>query len=88
MTASRTVLLGLDGATFTVLDPLMRDGVMPFLSEFVSSGARGDLQSVIPALTPPAWTSLTTGRSPGQPHNNFVTFDQPAANGGSRESRA
>ena len=72
MTANRTVLLGLDGATFTVLDPLMRDGNMPFLAEFVSTGVRGELQSVIPALTPPAWTSLTTGRSPG--HHGIFDF--------------
>jgi predicted AlkP superfamily phosphohydrolase/phosphomutase len=78
MTASRTVLLGLDGATFTVLDPLMRDGVMPFLAEFVASGVRGDLQSVIPALTPPAWTSLTTGRSPGH-HGIFDFFCKESA---------
>jgi predicted AlkP superfamily phosphohydrolase/phosphomutase len=69
---TRTLLLGLDGATFTVLEPLMRDGVMPFLREFVASGASGELQSVIPALTPPAWTSLTTGRSPG--HHGIFDF--------------
>lgn len=63
---ARTVLIGLDGATFSVLDPLMHDGVMPFLKDFVATGARAELRSVIPALTPPAWTSLLTGRSPGQ----------------------
>jgi predicted AlkP superfamily phosphohydrolase/phosphomutase len=68
----QTVLLGLDGATFTVLDPLMREGVMPFLKEFAASGVRGNLRSVIPALTPPAWTSLTTGRSPG--HHGIFDF--------------
>jgi len=72
MTPGRTVLLGLDGATFAVLDPLMRDGVMPFLADFVATGVRGELQSVIPALTPPAWTSLTTGRSPG--HHGIFDF--------------
>lgn len=71
--SGRTVLLGLDGATFAVLGPLMQEGVMPFLSEFVASGASGELQSVIPALTPPAWTSLTTGRSPGG-HGIFDFF--------------
>jgi predicted AlkP superfamily phosphohydrolase/phosphomutase len=73
----QTVLLGLDGATFTVLDPLMRDGVMPFLREFVASGVSGELRSVIPALTPPAWTSLTTGRSPGH-HGIFDFFCKEA----------
>jgi predicted AlkP superfamily phosphohydrolase/phosphomutase len=62
----RVLLIGLDGATFRVLDPLMRDGEMPFLRGLVESGARAELRSVIPALTPPAWTSLATGRSPGR----------------------
>ena len=74
----QTVLLGLDGATFTVLGPLMRDGVMPFLKEFAASGVSADLRSVIPALTPPAWTSLTTGRSPGH-HGIFDFFCKESA---------
>ena len=48
----RSVLIGLDGATFTILDQLMRDGVMPFLRSFVAEGVRAELRSVIPALTP------------------------------------
>lgn len=68
----RTVLIGLDGATWTVLDALMQDGTMPFLRDFVASGARAPLRSVIPALTPPAWTSLVTGRSPG--HHGIFNF--------------
>ncbi len=70
---TRTVLIGLDGATFSVLDMLMQDGVMPFLKGFVASGVRADLRSVVPALTPPAWTSLMTGRGPGQ-HGIFDFF--------------
>lgn len=67
----QAVLIGLDGATFTILDPLMEEGVMPCLRKLVRSGARAELSSVIPALTPPAWTSLMTGRSPG----NHGIFD-------------
>jgi predicted AlkP superfamily phosphohydrolase/phosphomutase len=70
---TRTVLIGLDGATFSTLDPLMQAAVMPFLESFVTSGVRAPLRSVIPALTPPAWTSLVTGRSPGQ-HGIFDFF--------------
>ncbi len=69
----QTILIGLDGATFTILDEMVRKGVMPFLRGFISSGVRADLRSVIPALTPPAWTSMTTGRSPGQ-HGIFDFF--------------
>jgi predicted AlkP superfamily phosphohydrolase/phosphomutase len=68
---ARTLLIGLDGATFSILDPLVRQGVMPYLQTLLSSGARAKLTSVIPPLTPPAWTSLMTGRSPG----NHGIFD-------------
>ena len=68
----RTVFIGLDGATFTILDPMMNKGVMPFLKDFLKSGARAELRSVIPPLTPPAWTSLVTGRSPG--HHGIFDF--------------
>jgi len=67
----KAVLIGLDGATFSILDPLMQEGVMPFLKSLIASGVRAELTSVIPALTPPAWTSLMTGRSPG----NHSIFD-------------
>lgn len=70
---NQTLLIGLDGATWTVLDPLMADGTMPFLREIVASGARAELRTIVPALTPPAWTSLMTGRSPGK-HGIFNFF--------------
>jgi predicted AlkP superfamily phosphohydrolase/phosphomutase len=73
----RTLLLGLDGATFTILDPLMAAGEMPFFKELVASGVRAELRSVVPALTPPAWTSLATGRSPGW-HGIFDFFGKDA----------
>jgi predicted AlkP superfamily phosphohydrolase/phosphomutase len=69
----RTLLIGLDGATFDVLDPLMQSGAMPFLKSFFAQGVRADLRTIVPALTPPAWTSLVTGRTPGQ-HGVFDFF--------------
>src|SRR5215475_4814640 len=61
----KTVLLGLDGATFSILDPLMDHGVMPFLKSFMDRGARCDLHSTALHLTPVAWTSMVTGMLPG-----------------------
>jgi predicted AlkP superfamily phosphohydrolase/phosphomutase len=60
-----TVLIGLDGATFTVLDPLMAEGHMPCLKALVDGGVRAELRSTPHPLTPPAWTTLMTGRNPG-----------------------
>jgi predicted AlkP superfamily phosphohydrolase/phosphomutase len=74
----RTLLIGLDGATFDVLDPLMQSGVMPFLQSFFAHGVRADLRTIVPALTPPAWTSLATGRTPGQ-HGVFDFFRMESA---------
>ena len=66
-----TLLIALDGATFTVLDPLMADGTMPFLRDLAGRGVRAGLMSTAHPLTPPAFTSMITGRSPG----NHGLFD-------------
>ncbi|MFQ5490429.1 MAG: alkaline phosphatase family protein, partial [Phycisphaerae bacterium] len=74
--SEQVVLFGLDGATYDVLDDLVRREVMPFLGRFQSAGARGVLRSTVPPLTPPAWLSMVTGRSPGA-HGifNFLRFE-------------
>lgn len=70
-----TLLIGIDGATFSVLDPLMQEGVMPFLRDLVSRGVRAELLSTPNPLTPPAWTSLATGQPPG--HHGIFDFIRP-----------
>ncbi|MFH1417783.1 MAG: alkaline phosphatase family protein [Planctomycetota bacterium] len=67
----RTVLIGVDGATFSVLDALVSGGQMPHLAAFMSNGVRAELLSTPHPLTPPAWTTLMTGRTPG----NHGIFD-------------
>jgi predicted AlkP superfamily phosphohydrolase/phosphomutase len=62
----RALLIGLDGATFDVLDRLVAEGTMPFLGTLMSSGSSARLRTVVPPLTPPAWTSLVTGVPPGR----------------------
>lgn len=72
----QVVIFGLDGATYTVLDDLMRRGLMPNFERFSREGVRASLRSTVPPLTPPAWTTLVTGRSPGA-HGifNFLQFE-------------
>src|SRR5262245_18851512 len=76
--SARVLLIGLDGGTFTTLDPLMDQGIMPFLKDFIAAGVCAPLRSVIPPLTPPGWTSLITGRTPGN-HGvmDFFRFESP-----------
>ncbi len=73
----KVLIIGLDGATYTILDRLMADGVMPFLRDFIAQGVRAPLRTIIPALTPPAWTSLRTGVRPGK-HGIFDFFRKAA----------
>jgi predicted AlkP superfamily phosphohydrolase/phosphomutase len=63
--ARRVLIIGLDGATFDVLDPMMQQGRMPRLKSFLAEGTSGILRSTIPPITPAAWTTFMTGKSPG-----------------------
>jgi len=74
----KVLLVGLDGATFSVLDPMVARGVMPFLGRLLAGGVRANLRTIVPPLTPPAWTSLSTGRTPGH-HGvfDFFRMDSP-----------
>lgn len=62
----KVVFIGLDGATFDVLDPLMNQGLMPRLKRFIDDGVRGPLETTIPPITPTAWVSWMTGKNPGK----------------------
>ena len=60
------LVIGLDGATFDVLDVLFASGDMPVLAGLVERGAWGTLRSVVPPITPAAWSSFMTGKLPGK----------------------
>ena len=73
----RTILIGLDGGTSDIFDPLMGLGVMPFLEKFMKGGARAQLNSTVLPITCQAWPTLMTGRGPGS-HGifDFVRFER------------
>jgi predicted AlkP superfamily phosphohydrolase/phosphomutase len=62
--STRTLVVGLDGCSWNVLDPLLSSGRLPNLAELRSTGAHGVLESTIPFYTGPAWASFATGSSP------------------------
>ncbi len=65
------VVIGIDGASWNVLDVMIEAGDMPNLKRLVTSGVSGDLTSVIPPISAPAWTSFMTGKNPGK-HRIFA----------------
>jgi predicted AlkP superfamily phosphohydrolase/phosphomutase len=60
----RLLILGLDGATWTVLDAMRRRGVMPNLDRLFRGAATGTLRSSVPPMTAAAWSTMQTGCSP------------------------
>ncbi|MHC4698200.1 MAG: alkaline phosphatase family protein, partial [Planctomycetota bacterium] len=72
--ARRVLIIGLDGATFDVLDPMMAEGRMPRLKQVIESGASGVLRSTIPPITPAAWTTFLTGKQPGT--HGIIDFER------------
>src|SRR5437773_4588145 len=88
----KVVIIGLDAATWTLVRPWMSEGCMPNLAKLMKEGVSGTLRSILPPITPPAWTSFMTGKNPGK-HGifHFVetapdSYAMDYANGGSRRS--
>ena len=63
---AKVVCIGLDGATFDVIDPLVKSGKLPTLAKLMETGTRSTLRSTVPPLSAPAWVSFMTGTNPGQ----------------------
>lgn len=60
------VVIGIDSASFDVIEPLVNQGKLPVFARLMKDGAWGRLRSTFPPVTPPAWTSLVTGKNPGK----------------------
>lgn len=66
MSSTRVFVIGLDGATFDLLDPWIGEGRLPHFKRMMEKSTYGRLESTIPPITPPAWTSFMTGVNPGK----------------------
>ena len=75
----KVLLIGLDGADWTIVDPLMAAGKMPQLARLVAGGVRSDLLSITPMLSPVIWTSIATGVEPSR--HGILDFLAPAPSG-------
>lgn len=60
------LIIGLDGATWDLLDPWMAAGRLPNLAQLRREGQWGPLQSTVPPATLPSWSTFMTGVNPGK----------------------
>lgn len=63
---ARVFIVGLDGATFDLILPWIKEKRLPSLSYMMENGVYDELKSTIPILTPAAWSSFMTGKNPGK----------------------
>ena len=63
-TGVKVLLVGLDGADWQVINPLIEAGRLPNLKKLRAEGAWSDLRSANPMLSPLLWTSVATGVTP------------------------
>lgn len=84
----KVLVIGIDGATFRLMRPLMNQGYMPFLCQVERRGALGTLTTIYPPVTAPAWSSFMTGKNPGKHgvyeflHRKRGTLQQVPVNAG------
>jgi predicted AlkP superfamily phosphohydrolase/phosphomutase len=62
----KVLLIGLDGATWDLIEPWANQGHLPTFKMLIEEGVHGDLFSTIPAWTIPAWNAISTGKNPGK----------------------
>lgn len=62
----RVWVIGLDGATFDLIQPWVDQGLLPTFAQLMQEGTWGDVESTIPPITGPAWSSFMTGTNPGK----------------------
>jgi len=63
---NKILIVGLDGGSWNVLNPMFKKGLLKNLRNIIKNGASGILKSTHPPMTPPAWTSFLTGVNPGK----------------------
>jgi predicted AlkP superfamily phosphohydrolase/phosphomutase len=74
---NKTFIIGLDGTTFDVLNPLIADGLMPNIQRLISMGSSGELRSTVPPISGTSWLSFATGKNPKKTGAyDFLKFDR------------
>lgn len=72
---TRVLVVGWDGATWDLIDPLLASGRMPNLARMLARGSQAELESTVVPISSAAWVGAVTGRDPG--HSGVYGFFEP-----------
>jgi len=61
-----TIVIGLDGANWNLLEPWLEQGDLPNIQSLRDTGVSTDMQSCLPPVTCPNWRCYSTGKNPGK----------------------
>jgi predicted AlkP superfamily phosphohydrolase/phosphomutase len=90
----KVFVIGLDGATFSLIKPWADKGHLPCLKSLMGRGVHGVLLSTPEPSSAQAWSSFMTGKNPGKHGLYYFVERQPGSydlrltNGNAREGRA
>jgi predicted AlkP superfamily phosphohydrolase/phosphomutase len=68
----RVLLIGWDGATYDMIDPLIAAGKLPNLKRLMDEGLSLELESTMIPISAEAWTAAVTGKGP--PKTGIFSF--------------
>ena len=77
--AKRLLIVGWDAADWIIIDRLFASGRLPNLRRLVDAGARADLGTLEPKLSPLLWTSIATGKTADK--HGILNFVEPKPDG-------
>jgi len=78
--AKKVLLIGWDAADWKVATPLLEQGLMPALDDFINHGVMGNLATLQPILSPMLWNSIATGKRADK--HGIHGFTEPDPNSG------
>ncbi len=66
MSKQRVILIGIDGATWDLIDQFINQGLLPNFAKLKQKGSWGVLKSTVPCYSPLAWNSIFSGVNPAK----------------------
>ncbi len=62
----KTIVVGLDGASFELINPWIKEGILPNIAKVKQDGVWADMMSLLPPVTSPNWKCFSTGKNPAK----------------------